>query len=101
MASDWDARIYDAALGLHTQPMVHRAFLPLSPIFNAAGWYRFTPLTPTMLQAYWFRWTNDTGLIAGTRFGDELALLYTPVQIAASPLRDRLTWTWSGQTFAP
>ena len=44
---------------------------------------------------------NVTGIIAGTRFGDELALLYTPVQIAASPLRDRLTWRWNGQAFAP
>jgi hypothetical protein len=43
-----------------------------------------------------------TGLVAGTtRFGDELAFVYNPLQIAASPLRDRLTWKWNGSVFVP
>lgn len=100
--SNWDATTFDPAAGLQTTT-VTRAFLPLSPIFNAAGWYRLAPPPPAPpLETFWFRWINVTGLVAGTtRFGDELALLYDPLQIAASPLRDRLTWKWNGSAFAP
>ena len=49
----------------------------------------------------WAHWTNITGLVAGSsQFGDELKLIYTPDQIAASSLRDRLHWVWDGAKFA-
>jgi hypothetical protein len=98
-ALNWKA--LDPTTGLPTIP-VTRAFVVLSPIFNNAGWYRVAPTAPLTLRDVWFRWTNVTGLVSGTtRFGDELALFYNPLQIAASPLRDRLTWRWNGSTFVP
>jgi hypothetical protein len=45
---------------------------------------------------------NVTGPVAGSsRYGEELKLLYTPDEIAASSVRDRLHWTWDGEKFAP
>jgi hypothetical protein len=76
-----------------------RTLLPLTPILNGAGWYQTALVAPSSLAAggTWSHWTNVTGLVAGSsRFGDELKLLYTPDEIAASSLRDRLHWTWDG-----
>lgn len=81
-----------------------RRYLPLAPLLNAAGWYQPTPDAPQTLGApgTWSRWVNTTGLIAGvSRYGDELAERFTPAQIAASALRDRLDWRWNGEEFAP
>jgi hypothetical protein len=87
-----------------TESSDDRLYLPLTPIFNAAGWYQPAPTTPTSLTSpgTWARWTNITGLIPGvTRFGDELSLLYAPAEIAASALRDLSLWTWDGEVFSP
>jgi hypothetical protein len=81
-----------------------RKLMPLAPILNAAGWYQPTAITaPAKLTSpgNWAQWTNVTGLVAGaTRYGDELQLLYTGDQIAASSLRDRMHWIWDGTAFA-
>jgi hypothetical protein len=82
----------------------NRKLLPLTPILNAAGWYQPAVIVPPSSLASggtWAHWTNVTGLVAGSSlYGEELRLLYTPDQIAASSLRDRLHWVWDGTTFA-
>jgi hypothetical protein len=87
-----------------TQTAVTDAFVDLSPILNAAGWY--TPAVPepisTSQPGSWNRWTNVTGLVAGvSRFGDELELLYPTGAISASLVRTALDWVWNGTAFAP
>jgi hypothetical protein len=80
-----------------------RAYIDLNPILNAAGWYRLRPIDTAALgkPESWARFENVTGLVSGvTTFGDEVRLLYTPGQIAASALRERLTWIWNGTAFA-
>ena len=81
-----------------------RKLLPLTPILNAAGWYQpdaIVPPSSLTSGGNWAHWTNITGLVAGSsQFGDELKLIYTPDQIAASSLRDRLHWVWDGAKFA-
>jgi hypothetical protein len=79
-----------------------RTYLALTPILNAAGWYQPAPSDPVSLEApgNWAHWTNITGLVAGvTRYGEELGLCYTQVEIAGSALRDRLHWIWNGNEF--
>lgn len=81
------------------------AWIPLEPILNAAGWYLPAAVAaPTGPGASggWQRWTNVTGLVPGaSTVGDELRLLHGPGAIAASSLRERLDWAWTGTTFAP
>jgi hypothetical protein len=80
-----------------------RSYLPLTPIMNSAGWYQESLTAPVSLAepGSWNRWTNVTGLVAGvTTYSEELFLLHTPAEIAASALRDRLNWIWDGSEFA-
>jgi len=77
-------------------------YQPLAPVLNAAGWYQAVPTAPLSLAqpGPWNRWTNITGLVSGvTKYGDELALLYAPAEVAASALRERLHWVWDGTQF--
>lgn len=70
---------------------------PLAPLLAAAGWTR-----PAASGTDWSRWINVSGLVPGrSTLGDELLMLYTPGQIAASALRERLADTWNGRSFAP
>lgn len=82
----------------------NRTYLPLAPILNAAGWYQSAaPTAPTSLTqpGDWARWTNITGLVAGrSTLDQELRLLYTDSEIAASSLRDDLAKVWNGTGFA-
>jgi hypothetical protein len=85
-----------------TNAAAPRKLMPLAPTLNAAGWYQAAIVAPTSLRVpgNWAHWTNVTGLVAGvTRYGDELQLIYTGDQIAASTLRERLHWTWDGSAF--
>lgn len=81
----------------------NRAFFPLTPLFNEAGWFQLAPPTnPTSLvrPGTWARWVNITGLVPGvTRFGDELALVFPQVQIVASAWSDQLGAVWDGTAF--
>ena len=87
-----------------TQSTVTDSFLDLAPVLNAAGWYQKLPVAiPTSLAASngWNHFTNITGLLPGvTGFGDELRLLFSLGQIAASSVRERQDWVWNGTTFA-
>lgn len=80
-----------------------RKYVSLTPILNDAGWFAPTPSAPTSLSdaGEWWRWTNVTGLVAGTTtYADEVRLMYSEAEIAASPLRDHLGWVWNGTEFA-
>lgn len=87
-----------------TQSTVTDAFVDLTAPLNTAGWYRVDPLpAPTSLGADggWTRWSNTTGLVAGrSTFGEELRLLYSLGQIAASSVRELQDWVWNGTSFA-
>lgn len=53
------------------------------------------------LTHFWSAFVDLTGLIAGeTTFGDELALLYTPADVARSALAALTGRTWNGSTDA-
>lgn len=85
-----------------TETTDDRAYLPLAPILNAAGWYQPAPDAPTTLAdaGTWWRWTNVTGLVPGvSRYGDELLQRHTAGEIAASSLRDTLDLVWDGEAF--
>ena len=100
VAASWDA--WQCTATVCTLSTAMRTYLPLAPILNAAGWYQPAPAVPVSLAApgAWGHWTNITGLVAGvTKLGDELTLLYTPVEITASALRERLHWVWDGTQF--
>jgi len=87
-----------------TESTDDRAYLPLAPVLNAAGWYQPAPPAPTSAgdTGDWWRWTNITGLVPGSsRFGDELLQRHTPGQVAASSLRDALDFVWNGEAFVP
>lgn len=86
-----------------TEVTVLDAFVPLTPVLNAAGWYQPAITAPTSNHDAngWNRWRNLTGLVAGeTRLGDELSLLYPAGQIARSTLRGQEDRVWDGTTFA-
>ena len=76
---------------------------PLGPILAGAGWYFGSVEPPTSAGAGpWSTLTNVTGLVAGeTRYGDEATLLWPRHQLAASSVRERLDWTWTGDAFEP
>jgi hypothetical protein len=86
-----------------SQSTVTGSFVDLAPVLSAAGWTGPTTLAaPASLDddKGWNRWTNVTGLVPGrTRFGDELRLLYSLGQIAASSVRERQDWVWDGTAF--
>ncbi|MDO8122580.1 hypothetical protein Q6346_14815 [Isoptericola sp. b490] len=75
--------------------------VPVGPALASAGFYPADPPPQPASSAdtAWARYTNTTGLVAGTRLGDELALLYTWDTIAGSVYSDHLDWVWTGTTF--
>jgi hypothetical protein len=100
---DWTAWKCDGT-GCSEVALPNTTYLNLWPLLNAAGWYQPAPAAPTspIDPGRYTRWTNITGLVAGqSRYGDELEMLYSPVQITASALRDRASWVWDGSAFAP
>lgn len=103
VASDsWSLWTCDASAC--TSSTVTGAFIELGPILAAAGWTQPAPLAaPTSLgeSGGWDRWTNVAGLVAGrSRFGDELRLMASAGEIAASSVRERQDWVWDGAAFA-
>ena len=101
-ADEWTAwEVDDTGIALLESDGIRR-YLPLSPILETAGWYQFEPIDPANLSptSGWGRFVNVSNLVAGrTRYRDEISLLYPPEQVAASSLRDRLEWVWSGTEF--
>jgi hypothetical protein len=102
--AQWTVWQRDAATGVFDESDLALRLLDLAPLLNAAGWYRLAPVDVTQLARpeSWATLVNVTGLVAGqTRLRDELALLYTTEQVAASSVRDALDWVWNGSAFAP
>lgn len=102
-AQDWTALALDPGTGTYVQSTASRSYVELGPLLSAAGWYRLDPVDTANLgePTRWARYVNVTGLVTGqTRYGDELALLYTPEAVAASTLRERTHWVWDGSAFA-
>ncbi len=101
VASSWSMwSCTDAAC---TQGVLTDKFADLAAILNAAGWYTAAPTpspTSTSSPGSWSRWINLTGLVVGsTTFGDELEMLYSTGEIAASEVRSALGWVWNGSKF--
>jgi len=101
-AANWTA--WDCNATSCQETTATRTYLPLAPILNAAGWYQPVPSAPTSLSrpGNWMRWINITGLVTGTSlYGEELGLLASQTEVAASSLRECLLWIWNGTEFAP
>jgi hypothetical protein len=101
VAASWS--LWSCTNAACTQAAVTDKFVDLAPILNAAGWYATSPVpAPTSLASpgSWSHWRNITGLVAGTtRFGDEVEMLYSTGEIAASVVRSALDWVWDGSRF--
>jgi hypothetical protein len=100
-AADWDAFTCDSA-GC-TVSTDSRSYLEVEPLLAAVGWHHPVPTDPvnTSDQGRWDRFSNVAGLVVGeSRLGDELRLLWSSEEIAASAVRDRLDDLWDGQRFA-
>jgi hypothetical protein len=84
-------------------PAAPRRYLEVAPILEVAGWVH--PLPPQAPSSRSQRgslaeFINLTGLVEGeTRLGEELALLFTPAQIARSALSTFTGWVWDGAQF--
>lgn len=88
-----------ASVAIAAAPMV-----PLGPILAAAGYSIAgpVPIVGGPPSDGWARFTNVAGLIPDqTRLGDEMALLHSPSEIAASAFAAMQNWTWRGTAFAP
>ncbi|UJP40446.1 hypothetical protein [Cellulomonas palmilytica] len=94
--------LWDCDATACTQVTVTGRFVRLAPVLEGAGWYAPPPGAPTSSSdaGAWYRFTNTTGLVAGvSRFGDELALMWSAGQIAASSVREKVAAVWDGTAF--
>ena len=70
------------------QPAANRRYLPLNPLFAAAGWYPVEPVvlpTSVVKPGSLARFVNITGLVRDeTRLAQELALIYPSAAIMTS-----------------
>ncbi len=81
-----------------------RRYVEVDPVLADAGWEHPAPLAvprtgrePGSLVV----WQNLTGLVPGeTTLGEELALLFTPAQVARSALASVTGQVWDGSAFA-
>lgn len=100
----WDALKCDASsCTVDPPPAAGRAYVPVGSILAGSGFYPSSPgVQPASTSdSGWARFVNITGLIAGvTTLGDELALLYSSDDIAASELATRVSWIWDGAAFS-
>lgn len=100
----WDALKCDAnSCTVVPPPAAGRAFVLLAPILSGAGFYPAAPgaQPANNTETAWARYINITGLVVGTtKLGDELALVYSSDDIAASALAERVSWIWNGTAFA-
>jgi hypothetical protein len=87
------------SVAITAAPMV-----PVGAILGAAGFTLAGPV-PTVGQApsdKWSRFWSIAGLQPGvTRLGDELGLLHSHGEIAASAFAGMQNWVWNGTAFAP
>jgi hypothetical protein len=99
----WEAQACTAA-GCSVSPSpAGRRYVPVAPVLATAG---FTPAVPghqptSVADMVWARFINVSGLVPGvTTLGDELTLLYSQSDIAASGLIGRTGDRWNGAVFA-
>ena len=101
--ADYDA-LQQSGTALATVPLAAAAMIPVMPILSTAGFAIAGP-TPTPGAAStnaWARFVNIGGLAGGqTKLGEELALLYSRAEIAASAFAGMQNWVWNGIAFAP
>lgn len=88
-----------------TDALAVRRYVEVDPVMADAGWEHPGPLAvpstgrePGSLVT----WQDVTGLVPSeTMLGDELALLFTPAQVARSALASSTGEVWDGTRFAP
>jgi hypothetical protein len=84
-------------------PAAGRLYVPVAPILASAGFVPSAPgHVPTSVNdVSWARFVNVAGLVSGvTMLGEELTVLYSQSDIAASGLAGRISDVWNGSTFA-
>jgi hypothetical protein len=101
--ADWVA-VRCSASACTTDAPATRRYVEVAPALSDAGWEHPTPFAaPTTASdtGTLTAWHNVTGLVPGeTTLGDELALLYTPAQVARSALASLTAAVWDGTRFA-
>ncbi len=99
--ADYDA--LQLASGVSTTITLTQApMVMLIPILHTAGFTPANPLPTPASSTSWARFVNTGGLVAGkTLLGDELRLLHSATEIAASALSGMRNWIWNGTAFAP
>jgi hypothetical protein len=102
-AAAWEALKCDATSCTSTPaPSGGRSFVPVAPVLATAGFYPASPLPQPAkgTDTAWAQFRNTTGLVTGsTLLGDELSVLYSAGDIAASVFAGRLYYVWNGTTF--
>lgn len=84
-------------------PAAGRQYVPIDDVLATAAFAPAVPgYQPTSLNdVSWARYVNLGGLVPGvTTLGDELTLLYSQSDIAASGLIGRVNDRWTGSTFS-
>lgn len=103
-SAPWEAQLCTTAgCTVSPAPPGGRLYVPVAPVLASAG---FTPAIPghqptSVADIAWARFVNVSGLVPGvTTFGDELTLLYSQSDIAASGLLGWTGYRWTGAIFA-
>lgn len=101
--ADWEA-LQTAPGGITQVTLTGARFVPLAEALAATGFVPGgAPVTgPASAEPRdWAKWNNTAGLTATTRLDDELRLLHSQTEIAASALASKRNWHWTGSEFAP
>ena len=100
---DWTALVWDSVAEVYAdQHLGPTDLLPLETLLAPTG---FVPARPTarptgLADLAWARVVNIAGLVpAVSRLGDELGLIFTPSEIAASAFSGSLSNVWNGTKF--
>lgn len=102
VAGNYDA-LRATSTGVQTVALASAKLVYLSPLLATAGFYPATPSAQPSSPAdtSWARYNNITGFVAGqTRLGDELATLYSWVDIGPSIFSNVTGYVWNGSAFA-
>jgi hypothetical protein len=102
---DWTCLMWDDVGSAFTEQVVTGAtLLPIETVLTGSGLSAVRPITVPSGRGdlSWARLAALGGLLPGvTRLGDELALVYTDRQIAASAIATMVNWIWDGTSFTP
>jgi hypothetical protein len=101
---DWTCLVWDGVSASYAEQTVSGAtLLPIETALSGSGLMAMRPsgVPAGRADLAWARLANVAGLLPGvTRLGDELALLYSPQQVAASTLAAMVDLVWDGGAFA-